>query len=239
MVKNIDTERNKVRFNILNLIIYAIGIILVLRLFDFQVIHGEEYRQLSNNRLTREIKVEPTRGNILDRTGNIIVGNTMGFELQLYKSKIDSETLNETILKVINVLEKNEDTYIDKFPIKIEPFEFTYEGDTLKKWKKENKLDEDITPQEAFYKFVDKYEINTETIEDARRIIAIRYRIQTEGYSSTNPLIISKNISRQSLLELNEKSNDFAGIEIVKTSIRDYKERKFSISYSWIYGKNK
>ena len=158
----------------LNLLIYAIGIILILRLFNFQIVHGEEYRQMSNNRLTREITVTPTRGNILDRTGNIIVGNTMGFELQLYKSKIDNEVLNKTILNVIEILEKNQDTYIDTFPMEINPFEYTYEGETLKSWKKSNNIDEDVNAEECFNIFAQKYEINNYTTEQARKIIAIR-----------------------------------------------------------------
>lgn len=218
-----DTDRNKVRYNILNLVVYVVAITLVLRLFDFQIIHGEEYRQMSNNRLTREIVVTPTRGNILDRTGNLIVGNEMGFELQLYKSKIDSQILNTTILNVINILEKNEDTYTDTFPIKINPFEYTTTGDTLKNWKKNNKIKEDATAEEALYEFAKKYEISNTNVEEIRKIIVIRYRIQTEGYSSTKPIIISKSISRQSMTELNERSNEFAGIDIVRTSIRDYK----------------
>lgn len=220
----IDTDRNKLRYNIINLIIYAVGIILVLRLFNFQIMHGEEYRKLSNNRLTREIVVTPTRGNILDRTGNILVGNTMGFELQLYKSKIDNETLNKTILNAINILEKNGDTYTDTFPIKINPFEYTYKDETLTNWKKNNKLDEDITAEEALFSFASKYEITNENIEEIRKIIAIRYRIQTEGYSSTKPLIIARNISRQSFIELYEQSNDFPGIDVVTKSLRDYKQ---------------
>ena len=188
----VESERNKFRYNLINLLIYVVGIILVIRLFDFQIVHGEEYRQLSNNRLTREIKVNPTRGNILDRTGNVIVGNTMGFELQLYKSKVDSQTLNNTILKVINILEKNEDTYIDTLPIKVNPFEYTYDGETLEKWKKNNNIKNETEAEEAFYILKDKYEINNEDVDDARKIMGVRYRIKTEGYSSTKPLIISK-----------------------------------------------
>lgn len=219
----IDTDRNKLRYNIINLIIYTMGIILVLRLFNFQIIHGEEYRQLSNNRLTREIVVTPTRGNMLDRTGNVLVGNTIGSELQLYRSKIDTETLNKTILKVINILEKNGDTYTDTFPIKINPFEYTYQDETLKNWKRNNNIEESLTAEETFFKFAQKYEIENKEIDEIRKIIAIRYRIQTEGYSSTNPLIISKNISNQSTIELEEQSNNFPGIDIVPKSLRDYK----------------
>lgn len=234
-----DIDRNKLRYNLINLLIYAIGIVLILRLFDFQIVHGEEYRQMSNNRLTREIEVTATRGNILDRTGNVIVGNTMGFELQLYKSKIDNQTLNKTILGVIEILEKNGDTYIDTFPMEINPFEYKYDGDSLKQWKKSNGISEDTEAEEAFNYFAKKYEINNYTTEQARKIIAIRYRIQTEGYSSTNALIISKNISRQSVIELNEQNSNFAGIDIVRQSIRDYKYRKFGITCNRIYGKNK
>lgn len=74
----IDPDRNKLRYNVLNLLIYIVGIILVMRLFDFQIVHGEEYRQLSNNRLTREIKVNPTRGNITDRTRESNCGKYYG-----------------------------------------------------------------------------------------------------------------------------------------------------------------
>ncbi len=239
MVKGIDTDRNKLRYNIINLIIYVIGIMLVLRLFNLQIVHGEEYRQLSNNRLTREIKVSPTRGSILDRTGNVIVGNTMGFELQLYKSKVDTQFLNQTILNVINILEKNGDTYIDTFPIKINPFEYTIKDNTLSTWKKNNNIKEETEAEEAFYAFKEKYNINYDNVEDVKKIISIRYRMQTEGYSSTTPLIISKSINRQSMIELNEKSNEFSGIDIAVKSIRDYKYRKSCFAYNWIHGKNK
>lgn len=234
-----DEKRNKLRYNIINLIIYIVGIILVIQLFNLQIVNGKEYRELSNTRLTREIRVNPTRGNILDRTGNVIVGNTLGFELQLYRSKIDAQTLNETILKVINLLEKNGDIYTDTFPIKINPYEYTYTGDTLVKWKEDNQLEPETTPEEAFYSFKEKYEINNDVIEDIRKIIVIRYRIQTEGYSSSNPIVISPNISRQSVIEINEQNNQFAGVDIITKSIRHYKYRNSCVSHNRLYGKNK
>lgn len=239
MTKTVEKDRNKLRYNIINFIIYIVGIVLVIRLFDFQIVHGEEYRQLSNNRLTREIQVSPTRGNILDRTGNVIVGNTMGFELQLYKSKIETDELNQTILEIINILEKHGDTYTDTFPIKINPFEYTYSGEMLTNWKKNNNIKEEATPEEAFYIFKEKYKINNDSIEETRKIISIRYRIQTESYSSITPLIISKNISRLSMLEIDEHRNELAGIDIVVKSIRDYKNRKIGIAYNRVHGQNR
>ena len=114
----------KLRFNFITTIIYVVGIILLLQLFNLQIVHGSEYREQSNTRLTRESTIEADRGSILDRSGNTIVGNAMGFSVDLYKTKIDDKTLNQTILNVINVLEQNGDSYVDDFIIDINPYAF-------------------------------------------------------------------------------------------------------------------
>ena len=56
------------RFNILTVLTYMIGIILIIQLFNLQIVHGAEYREESNTRLTRETTLEAARGEILDRT---------------------------------------------------------------------------------------------------------------------------------------------------------------------------
>ena len=142
----------KLRFNSVTTVIYILGIILLLQLFNLQIIHGEEYREQSNTRLTRESTAVAARGSILDRNGNEIVGNGMGFSLELYKSKNNNETLNTTILNIIEVLEKNGDSYKDSFPIKInEDGNLFFDFDTDSKavsWKKKMKLDETYTPEQ-------------------------------------------------------------------------------------------
>ncbi len=59
----------------------------------------------------------------------------------MYKTKIDNNTLNNTILNMIQVLEQNQDKYVDEFPININPFSFTQEDiDKQKNWKKTSKI---------------------------------------------------------------------------------------------------
>ena len=58
--------------------------------------------------------------------------------IELYKTKIDTQTLNNTILDLVKVLEKNNQKYVDSFPITINPFQFTIEGDSLAKWKQKS-----------------------------------------------------------------------------------------------------
>lgn len=51
-------KNSKIRFNILIAIVYIIGIVLLVTLFNLQIINGEEYRQISNTRLTREKQLQ-------------------------------------------------------------------------------------------------------------------------------------------------------------------------------------
>lgn len=223
MAKIAKKANVNLRFNILTVIIYIIGIVLIVKLFNLQIVHGAEYREQSNTRLTRETTLEAARGAILDKTGTPLVTSNMQFSLEIYKTKVDTDTLNQDILNMINVLEKYSISYVDSFPISINPFEFKISNETLIKWKNSNNLKEDITAEEAFYKFKDKYKItNTDNIEEIRKIISIRYEIAQKGYSSTKAVTIAKNIPREAVAEFSESSEKFSGINIVVQPVREY-----------------
>ncbi len=224
MARGINKKSINFRYNIATIFTYLIGIILIVQLFNLQIVHGAKYREESNTRLTRESVLEADRGEILDRSGNVLVSSSQKFNLELYKSKIDTDTLNESILKIIQVLEKYDVSYTDSFPININPFGYTISDTSLSNWKKNNNIDSDATAEEAFYKFKDKYKIKNEDITEVRKIIAIRYAIVKEGYSSTKALTIAKDIPREAIAEFSEKGDDFPGINITVQPVRQYKE---------------
>ena len=224
MARGINKKSINFRYNIATIFTYLIGIILIVQLFNLQIVHGAKYREESNTRLTRESVLEADRGEILDRSGNVLVSSSQKFNLELYKSKIDTDTLNESILKIIQVLEKYDVSYTDSFPININPFEYTISDTSLSNWKKNNNIDSDAPAEDAFYKFKDKYKIKNEDITEVRKIIAIRYEIVKEGYSSTKALTIAKDIPREAIAEFSEKGDDFPGINIAVQPVRQYKE---------------
>lgn len=214
----------KNRYNIITIFSYVIGIVLIVQLFNLQIVHGSEYREQSNTRLTRESILEASRGEILDRAGNTLVTSNQKFNVELYKSKIDTKTLNDTILNIINVLEKYNISYIDNFPIKIDPFEYTISENNLSNWKKSNDFDDDITAEQSFYKFKEKYKIENSDVQEVRKIIAIRYAIIREGYSSTKSLVIAKDIPREAVAEFSENADEFPGVNISVQPVRRYNE---------------
>ena len=238
--KNANTN---FRFNIVTVIIYIIGIILLIQLFNLQIVHGDEYRETSNTRLTRDATTKAARGSILDRTGNKIATTNLGFSLELYKTKLDNNELNDKILKMIQVLEENGDEYTDTFPINLnfesdQKFSFDFsDEEKLKKWEQSNDIPEDATPEQAFYIFKDKYEIANEDVQEVRKIINIRYRISKEGYSSTKSIKIADNISRNSVTKFKEKNSEFPGINISVSAIRNYPMENFATHILGYVGK--
>lgn len=224
MAKGINKKSINFRYNTITIFTYLIGIILIVQLFNLQIVHGAKYREESNTRLTRESTLEATRGEILDRSGNVLVSSSQKFNLELYKSKIDTNALNDSILKIIQVLEKYNVSYVDSFPIKIDPFEYTIVDTNLSNWKSNNGIDENATAEETFYKFKDKYKIQNTDISEIRKIIAIRYAIVQEGYSSTKSLTIAKDIPREAVAEFSEEGDEFPGINISVQPVRQYKQ---------------
>ncbi len=223
MERKNDTASTRLRFNILGTIIYLIGIVLLLQLFNLQIVHGEEYREESNTRLTKETVLEAARGKIVDRTGIELASTQIVNSLELYKTKISNEELNTMLLEVATVLEQNGDSYTDNLPLSINPIGFTMETEEeQKKWKKEMEIDENATAEQVFEKLKEKYEITNENIEEVRKIMTLRYEINIQGYSSTSAIEIAENISETSLAIFNEQNAKFPGLSITQKPQRTY-----------------
>lgn len=64
-----------IRYNIITVLTYCIGTILLVQLFNLQIVHGNEYLETSNTRLTRESVLKAARGNIMDNSRNYTCRN--------------------------------------------------------------------------------------------------------------------------------------------------------------------
>lgn len=216
-------KNDRIRYNILTILVYIVGIVLLAQLFNLQIVHGEEYRETSNTKLTRESVLKADRGSIKDSSGTMLASVDAQYSIVLYKTKVNNETLNTTILKLLNILSTNGDSYVDNFLIDVNPYRFKLEEEeSQKKWKKANNINEDATAEEAFNYFKNKYDITSDNVDDIRKILAIRYEISYKGYSSTKSIEIASNISRQSLEQIKERNAEFSGVEVVETPIRVY-----------------
>lgn len=210
------------RYMILIILVCFISFILLGQLFNLQIVNGESYREQSEKRLARETESYAPRGNIYDRYGKLLVTSETVYVLQLYRTKITTELLNDVLLKIANILEKNGDTYYNNLPIDFETMEFTKSEESIKSWKQTQKMKEDLDVAGVISFLKEKYEIKQEELNDIKKIMIMRYEISTNGYSSYKAVTLAKSISEESMLELEEKSAELSGIYITKQPIRKY-----------------
>lgn len=220
---NQKSNNTNLRYNILIVAVYIIGCVLLIQLFNLQIINGDEYRSQSSARLTRETIVYADRGEILDCNGMKLVTTSTGYSLDLYKTTSNDTQLNNNILNIIRVLEENGDSYVDNLILQVKPFGFSTDNqETIRKWKKSNGIDENYDAEKCFFYLKDKYGINNEDITEARKIMAIRYEISQNGYSNVRPVEIANNMSKNSVLKFSEENSNFSGIDIVTKPVVTY-----------------
>lgn len=147
----------------------------------------------------------------------------MGFNVQLFKTKASDEEMNNAMLVLSEIFEKNGDKYVDDFPISVQPFQYNFDNEEqLTDWQNKYKISNQASPEEAFYVMKDKYEVKEDDVVKARKIIGLRYTLEYEGYSSTNAIDIASNVSRASALEINVRGDVLPGVSIETKSNRVY-----------------
>jgi penicillin-binding protein 2 len=85
------------RFKLVLSIFITVWVIILYRLFDLTVVSQNYYKGLSSSNITRIEKIAPVRGEILDRNGNLIALNKMGFKIKI-APHLQEEELKDTIL---------------------------------------------------------------------------------------------------------------------------------------------
>lgn len=118
---------------------------------------GEHYRDLSDNRKVQEVDEIASRGDILDRNGNVLATTVPSFAVQLYKDQLinlDEKDRITAVNSLVNILEEAGVNYQNDFDIRLNSFQYKDSKDYFKEEKSpedkivdiivENKLLKDI-----------------------------------------------------------------------------------------------
>ncbi len=89
------SNRLALRTAVLGGVAVALFGVLFFRLWDLQVLSGDEYLAEAKNNRTREFKVIAPRGDILDREGEVLVDNRTSLALQLNTQKLPEDPAEE------------------------------------------------------------------------------------------------------------------------------------------------
>ena len=94
---------SKARFIILKIVIAVMFAAVIWKLFDLQVLKGEQYYEIANDRMTTNIVEKAPRGEILDRYGTTLVSNKVGYSVVMQKTDVKDEEFNDIIKKLVDI----------------------------------------------------------------------------------------------------------------------------------------
>lgn len=227
----------KDRYNILGIIIVLVFSLIVYQLANIQLIQGENYFNQSQSIDLKSRTISAQRGNILDKYGVPIATNSSSYSLMLMTTGKTANELNEILLKLANILEKNGDSYRNSFSkyLTFNPIKF---GSTIAKSNDRIKVLKNITgypfrefnqnsSAEEVYNYLkdSAFKIDPKySDEEAYKIITLRFEI---GYSYSNP-VIAEMISNATVAEVEERIDEFPGAIIDVVPSRKYVDAEYA-----------
>lgn len=123
---------------VLTIAMILIAVVIIERIFDLQIVHGEEYLDSFETKIMKERTISGSRGCIYDRNGNLLAYNELAHSVTIedvYETgKMKNYNLNSTIATLIQMLEKNGDTTVRDFKIDLDDngrYAFTVEDTQL------------------------------------------------------------------------------------------------------------
>ena len=200
------------------------------KLFSVQLV---ENKGDTNNAktYTSYTTVKGTRGDLLDRNGNVLVGNRASYNLVFNHYVIKgTEGRNEYLLTLLERAEELDLEYVDHFPIsKTRPFEYTLEEYSsawqgyFQKYLTGRDLDSDMTAPMLIEVLSERYDLPLEwTQEEARAVIGLLYEFDLrslEGVGVANYIFI-EDVADSDLAELVELG--IPGMMVEPSTVREY-----------------
>ena len=196
-----------------------------------QIINGQGYKNLSEQRVSLNMTEKAPRGEITDRNGKVLVTNRRGFSLRLQKTGLNDTEFNAMLLKVFEIFDEEGFVLPDTLPITAEtPYEFTFSDDSEKaKWYSENtNISDKLTAQAVVDYLKEQYGAKDVPDHMTRRLVGVRYDIRKSGFSITSPYILATDVPFTVVLRIKERSNEFSGISVTRDYFREYTSGKLA-----------
>lgn len=243
--------------------------ILLQRVFYLQIVKGADYQESFSLRTEREVSLASTRGKILDRNGEVLAYSELSYSVTIQdngsypNTKTKNAQLNETIYKLIKLIEENGDTVVSDLGIVYQngSYEYSLTGTSLLRLKADvfgksstSDLDasEELATADELMEYMcsderyaikasyteeekEEYGISVDgyTPEEQLQIATIRFGISANSYKRYVATTVATDVSEETVAAVQENQNELQGADVEQSSRRIYTD---SIYFAPIIG---
>ena len=235
---------------------FALGVV---RVFQYQVVNGESFLALAQRSTETTVSVTAARGEIVDRNGVPLTQNRAAFNLEFdytrmkkkegYKNVLDNNAANETISRLISVLEELGEEWEDELPITAgAPYAFLPDATQgeLERLRNSLGVNSYATAQDCLYWLyqeygIQKYKVDGKcthcgkafeqcdyqgyTEEQSRKIAGVRYQMLLKEFSYTDGhtrFTFAEDIAPASVALIRERIREYPGATVTEKPVRTY-----------------
>lgn len=202
-----------IKENFINLVTSRLFVLIVLfvllcavllhRVFDLQIVNGEDYLNNFKLKIRKERRLPSTRGNIYDRNGKLLAYNELAYSVTI-EDVFESVTgknaqLNDTIYRLIGYIEENDDNIINDFNIILDKdgnYQFAVEDKQLLRFLA------DVYGRKSIDEL--EYKESTATPDEVVHYLAGKGKYEIGGYSDEERknFVVGKGYTKEELLKI-------------------------------------
>lgn len=207
------------------ILVAVIFTLFAVRLFDWQIVHGEEYKKLSVASTSYTVTSQATRGEILDVNGNPLAVNVTSYQIVINRIYLSDDEMNDVIVGLIGIMNECGAEYIDELPISVVGDQYVLDegsaGD-VEYIESESMLNrEGLSAGEIIDGLAERYDI--EGIGDPylkRSVVSVRYNMEKRGFSYQQVYVFADDVDSDTVAVVSELTQTAPAVEIRTTNER-------------------
>lgn len=230
---------------------------LITKLFQLQIIHGEEFQNEYVRLIEKTVTTPGTRGNIYDRSGYLLAYNEPAYSVTVQDTGDypNNASMNGMLLRLIHILNKHGYQIQGKLEVGLDEngqLIYTSTSEAARKRflrdyygvrsvdeldDKDGKHPSSISPRELLELRINRYDLNKMkddygnpvilTDDELVQIINIRYTMSLSAYKKYETTTITSYVDEETVADIMEHTSELRGVDIEESTIRRYNDSTY------------
>lgn len=245
-IKGFVSDLLKSRVLVLAIVFVGMAVLLLHRLFQLQIVDGEEYENTFDIRIKKESVIPCTRGLIYDCNGELLAYNELVYSVAIEDNgdydtlQEKNDTINPALMELFHIIESHGDVVVNDFEIVLDAsneYAFAVEGNEKTRFLANayGVSVDDLEEEQLHSSAADvmKYLCNEThynlpegelTKTEILKIVGIRFDMSMNNYQKYVTTTVASDVSAETVAIVMENQAELPGVSIQEDTIRRYHE---------------